>query len=413
MKLFRLCLLVFVLVAAWLGFRNFGSEWNETLVASNAEAKLDTGTVEKGRYLALLGNCTGCHTSPGELAYSGGYGIPTPFGTVHASNLTTNVEVGIGAWSANDFWRAMRHGRSKDGRLLSPAFPYTSYTRITRDDSDAIYAYLKTMAPSDKKTPASTLRFPFDTQAALMVWRALYFSVPKLQEKTQDRGEYLLHGLGHCDACHAPRDRLGGITGDGAERLTGGFISSLKWYAPSLLDLPTGTKVAEYLITGRSGYARASGPMAEVVFHSTQYWKLEDARALESTLDRYSQAPRRKLSVTSDRPAAKTEIGTKVYAEHCEQCHGKNGEGDGADGVIYPALKSNPVVLRQPIGNLVRIIVEGGFGPSTAAHPRPYGMQPYGHILSDLEIAGVLTHIRGSWGNQAPFVTEIEVKPFR
>lgn len=97
---------------------------------------------QRGAYLVQVGNCAVCHTERGGMPFAGGKSIDTPFGSVVSSNITSDKLTGIGAWSAADFWRAMHHGRSKDGRLLYPAFPYTEYTRITRDDTDAIFAYL-------------------------------------------------------------------------------------------------------------------------------------------------------------------------------------------------------------------------------------------------------------------------------
>src|SRR4030095_11148875 len=129
------------------------------------------GQLERGRYLALAGNCAGCHTTRGGAPYAGGVGIETPFGTVFASNLTPDAKSGIGNWSAAEFWRALHNGRSKDGRLLYPAFPYPNFTRITREDSDAIYAYLRSLPPAAAPNLPHKLRFSYDTHAALAVWR--------------------------------------------------------------------------------------------------------------------------------------------------------------------------------------------------------------------------------------------------
>src|ERR1700754_3701159 len=131
--------------------------------------------IARGAYLARAGNCMGCHTAQGGAAYAGGRGVPTPFGTIYEPNLTPDLATGIGAWSASEFWRPLHNGRAADGRLLYPAFPYPNYTRITREDSDAIHAYLRSLAPVHQPNLPHDLRFPFDQQAALAVWRALYF----------------------------------------------------------------------------------------------------------------------------------------------------------------------------------------------------------------------------------------------
>ena len=132
--------------------------------------------VQRGEYLARVGNCMACHTTQGGAPFAGGRGIETPFGVVHSSNLTPDRARGIGSWTSAEFWRAMHHGRSKDGRLLVPAFPYPNYTQVTREDSDAIFAYLQSVPAAPDANRAHALRFPYNTQAALAVWRALFFA---------------------------------------------------------------------------------------------------------------------------------------------------------------------------------------------------------------------------------------------
>jgi mono/diheme cytochrome c family protein len=377
----------------------------ETIVSS-------TELVERGRYLAIVGNCAGCHTLPGNEPYSGGYGVPTPYGVIYAGNLTPHKEQGIGTWSSNDFWRALHNGRSKDGRLLYPAFPYTSYTKVSPQDSNAIFAYLSSLPPSKMVNRPHTLQFPYNTQAALAVWRALYFKpgnyvsadTPANEKNEIDRGGYLVQGLGHCDACHAPRDRLGGVSD--AKALRGGIIPILNWYAPSLATNLISNDVAAYLKVGKTDSHFASGPMAEVVFGSTQFLTDSDAKAIQSYL---ANLPR-DTELKDARAPASSEIGAKVYKDSCEGCHGKNGEGRlGA----YPALAANPAVLQPTPASIVRMIVEGGFGAATAGNPQPYGMPPYGQVLTPFEIAAVITHIRSSFGNNAGFVNEIDVIKFR
>lgn len=157
--------------------------------------------VERGAYLARAGNCMACHTERGGVPYAGGRAVPTPFGAVVSTNLTPDAATGIGAWSAAEFWRAMHHGQSKDGRLLYPAFPYTSFTRVTREDSDALFAFLQSQPVVEQANRAHGLRFPYNTQAALAVWRALYFEPAIFKpEPARDaewnRGAYLARGLG-------------------------------------------------------------------------------------------------------------------------------------------------------------------------------------------------------------------------
>ena len=246
--------------------------------------------IERGRYLALAGNCAGCHTVRGGAAYAGGLGIGTPFGTVYAGNLTPDRTHGIGSWSAAHFWRAMHNGRSKDGRLLYPAFPYPSFTRITREDSDALYAYLRSVPAAATPNTPHRLRFPYDTQAALAVWRALSFAPTTFvandaQSSEWNRGAYLVDGLGHCIACHGARNVLGATQDQ--RGLSGGLIASENWYAPSLTSKREASMadwetrhIVALLKDGTAPGASVSGPMADVVFRSTQHLSEADLTAM-------------------------------------------------------------------------------------------------------------------------------------
>ena len=260
--------------------------------------RADAEVIARGAYLARAGNCQACHSARGGEPYAGGRAIETPFGTVFSSNLTPDADHGLGRWSAPQFWRALHHGRSADGRLLTPAFPYDNTTLISRADSDALYAYLRSVPPVAQAVRAHELRFPFNTQAALAVWRALYFEPREFQADSAqsaewNRGAYLVQGLGHCNACHASRNALGATSGP--LDLGGGLIPVHNWYAPSLTD-PREAGVADWsraeivalLKTGvanrPSGLVTASGPMGEVVLRSTQHLSDADLGAMATYL---------------------------------------------------------------------------------------------------------------------------------
>ncbi|MDP3411947.1 MAG: cytochrome c, partial [Polaromonas sp.] len=374
-------------------------------------------------YLARAGNCAACHTARGGQAYAGGRGIDTPFGTVFSSNLTPDEKTGIGSWTSAHFWRAMHNGRSKDGRLLYPAFPYPNYTQVTREDSDALFAYLRSLPVVEQMPTAHTLRFPYDSQAALAVWRALNFKPGVYQPDPQrsaewNRGAYLVRGLGHCAACHTARNALGASSE--ALDLAGGLIPMQNWYAPSLSS-PQEAGVGDWdhqhivdlLKTGVSPRASATGPMAEVVLRSTQYLSDADLGAMAQFLKEL--APPAPAAVPDApaapaAPAAMLSQGVKLYEKHCAQCHGEQGRGvPGA----YPALAGNRAVTMPQTANLVQIVLNGGYAPATAGNPRPFGMPPFVLELGDSDIAAVLTHIRQSWGNQAGVVTPLEVNRLR
>lgn len=398
---------------------------DETPLSQDADAPFAATPmqVERGRYLALAGNCAGCHTVRGGAAYAGGLGIGTPFGTVYASNLTPDPAHGIGRWSAAHFWRAMHNGRSKDGRLLYPAFPYPSFTRITREDSDALYAYLRSVPAAATPNTPHRLRFPYDTQAALAVWRALSFTpatfvADDAQSSEWNRGAYLVQGLGHCIACHGARNALG-ATQD-KRGLSGGLIAGEDWYAPSLTSKREASvadwdtrHIVALLKDGTTPGASVSGPMADVVFRSTQHLNDADLTAMAVYLKKLpdgTPAPADTPPQPPRREAGTLERGARIYDQRCAYCHGDAGQGAAG---TYPPLAGNRAVNMETPVNLIQMVRQGGFLPSTAGNPRPFGMPPFAHTLDERQIAAVATWLRQSWGARARAVSPQEVARFR
>jgi cytochrome c553 len=387
--------------------------------------KTDNAQVTRGAYLARAGNCMACHTPQGGAEYAGGRPIKTPFGTVYSSNLTADAVAGLGQWSSNDFWQAMHHGRSKNGRLLNPAFPYTNFTQVTRADSDALFAFFKTVAPSSQTNREHAMRWPFGTQAALAAWRSLYFTPGTYsQDATQtaewNRGAYLVRGLGHCSACHTPRNSLGAERTDLPADLSGSMISQQNWYASSL-RFPLGKNesnqhaknIKALLQTGIHQTGAALGPMSEVVRGSTQHLSDGDLNAMVAflkSLPPKSQTEAKPTRTPAGSSSAEQDSGAKLYEKHCVQCHGAQGEGVAG---AYPALAHNRNTTQASPANLVQIVLYGGFAPATHQNPRPFGMPPFVLQMNDKETASVLNYIRRSWGNQAPVVTELEVNQVR
>jgi mono/diheme cytochrome c family protein len=384
--------------------------------------------IEQGRYLALAGNCMACHTTRGSAPFAGGRRIDTPFGGVYSSNLTPDPETGLGRWTAQDFWQAMHRGRSKDARLLAPAFPYNHTSVITRQDSDAIFAWLNTLAPVVQAQPAHTLVWPVGTQPALAVWRSLFFEPSPFQaDKTQsvewNRGAYLVQGLGHCAACHSPRNALGasGAVND----LSGGLMPVANWYAPDLTrDSESGMastplpEIVRLLRTGASDSAQTSGPMGEVVQHSLQHLQETDLQAMSVYLQSRAQSTPQPAPAKAEPARISLQVatlGSAVYERQCLQCHGEQGAGvkTASGEVAYPALAGNRAVLLKDPTNLVQLVLYGGYGPATEGHPRPFGMPPAVLELQDRDIAAVLTHLRTRWGNQASEVTPLQVNRIR
>ncbi|MGK5020878.1 c-type cytochrome [Janthinobacterium sp. LB2P10] len=377
--------------------------------------------VARGAYLAKAGNCMACHTMRGGVAYAGRRALQTPFGTVLSPNITADKETGIGSWTADDFWRAIHNGKSKDGRLLYPAFPYTNYTKVQRADSDALYAYFQRVPPHRQANAPHALRFPYNQQIALAAWRALYFKPGVYQPLTThsmewNRGAYLVQGLGHCSACHSSRNALGGSD----ETLSGGLIPVLGWYAPALTsDAQTGlgdwdtAHIVALLQTGVSPRATVLGPMAEVVRQSSQHMRSDDLQAMAvylKSLPGPAQAAARPPRETSEQVRQQLALGEKLYRAQCASCHQADGKGVPPD---YPPLAGKRALTTDSAVNAIRLVLNGGFAPGTSSNARPYGMPPFGAAMDDAEIAAVVTYVRASWGNNAPAVSALEVNRYR
>ena len=380
--------------------------------------------VQHGEYLTRAGDCMACHTERGAEPYAGGVALTTPFGVFYAPNITPDRETGIGTWTAEDFWGALHEGKSKNGELLYPAFPYTNYTKITRADADDMFAYLQSVAPIRKARRPHELDFPYNERKLLLAWRALYFRPGEYQndpakDAQWNRGAYLVIGLGHCDACHSTRNVLGAVPSDA--QTVGGLIPVQNWYAPSLTsNRETGLgdwdidEVVDLLKTGVSARGAVFGPMAIVVYHSLQYLNEADLTAMATYLKAQCQQDEPAQPAQIKVPAAQAEAllrqGGQLYEKQCAGCHQRRGEGVPR---IYPALANNEsILMRYPI-NAIRIVVNGGFPPSTHGNPRPYGMPPFGQDLSDQEIAAVVSYVRQSWGNHALPVSPAEVSSAR
>ena len=385
--------------------------------ASPADWAVNPANVARGAYLARAGNCIGCHTARGGAAYAGGRALATPFGTLYGPNLTPDAATGLGQWSADDFWNALHNGRSRDGRYLYPAFPFPHYTKTTRADADALYAYFRSLAPVRQPNVAHAVQFPFNTQLALAGWR-LFFFKPGVQAATPtrnaswNRGAYLVEGLGHCSACHSARNAFGAS----APGLQGGMIPVLNWYAPSLSSAAEAglaswpqQEIVQLLHTGVTARATVIGPMAEVVANSLQYLSPADVGAMAGYLK--SLPPTAANEEMKVKPSASAmTAGGKLYDTHCVECHGSDGRGLAP---AYPPLAGNRAVTMRESANVARIILQGGFAPGTAGNPRPYGMPPFAHVLNDDDVAQVMTYVRSSWGNRGNEVTAAQVNRYR
>lgn len=410
-----------VLVLVLLLFAALAWLWPEPEVPPPAQATPTPALPEqiaRGAYLARAGNCQACHTARGGAPYAGGRAIPTPFGTFYTPNITPEPETGIGRWTAEEFYRALHEGRSRDGRPLYPAFPYTNYTRITRADSDALFAHLRAVPAVRNAAQPHELRFPYRYRPLLAGWRLLYFRPGTYEPEPSrgpqwNRGAYLVQGLGHCSACHESRNALGAIRS--RDNPAGGLV--LNWYAPSLhASSEAGVQgqpvaaVARLLGTGVSDHASLLGPMAEVTYESLQHLSASDLEAMAlylSTLPNGGAPTAAAAADLKDRgERERFEAGALIYERDCAGCHGAQGEGRPP---AAPALAGNRALRMASTVNPIRVVLFGGYPPGTAGNPRPFGMPPFGHHLSDEEIAAVLSYTRGAWNNGAGPVHAYEV----
>jgi mono/diheme cytochrome c family protein len=403
-------LVLLVLVALWwaAGRDREGGEAPPPATAANPDP------VQHGRELVALADCKSCHTARGGAAFAGGRAIPTPFGTFYSPNITSDSKTGLGGWSSTDFWHALHNGYSKDGTLLYPTFPYTNYTKISRRDSDAMFAYLHTIAPVSQANHPHELAFPYNHRLLLVAWRALFFR-PGVYESQSghsaawNRGAYLVQGVAHCSACHETRNALGATETKAGP--SGGLV--LDWYAPSLTspqeagvqswsepDIVTLLKTG--VVASNTTKATTSGPMAEVVSESLQQASDDELHAMANYLQSLpvTNAPdgNGAANPQDQIPPALLAAGKSLYGKNCADCHGDHGEGREP---AAPALAGNRAVTMSSAVNPIRMVLFGGYAPGTAGNPRPFGMPPYSLVLSDEEIAEVLLYVRSSWGNAA------------
>jgi len=373
-------------------------------------------TIARGKELAVAGDCASCHTADPAKPFAGGKRIDTPFGGIYSPNLTPDRDSGLGAWSDDEFYRALHDGVAPDGSRYYPAFPYPNFTKMTRDDALAIRAYLATLTPIHNTRPPPQLRWPLNYRVVMRGWNLLFFRPGTFQpdpnrSEPWNRGAYLVEGVAHCGACHTPKNMFGA---DKRGRLYGGGRVQ-GWFAPRLDSAErSGLKswsvddIVEYLQSGRNGRSHADDLMAEVVVHSTSQMSDADVRAIAIYLkDLPAGAP--EPAVTPP-PPPDMAAGAAVYAHACIACH--EADGSGAPR-IYPPLPGNANLQSADPLSTLRIIIDGAQTVTTPRAPNTGSMPAYGEKLSDSEIADVATYIRNSWGNAAPAVTQAQAAKAR
>lgn len=388
---------------------------NITLVPAQATSFAE---IERGRYLSRVGDCIACHTAEGGQPFTGGRPIPTPFGVIYSTNITPDQETGIGAWTGEDFYNAMHEGVDDEGHHLYPAFPYPWFTRVSRTDVQAIRTFLLTIDPIRQKNKPTQFIWPLNWRPLMAVWNTFYFHAGDFQPDPAksdkwNRGAYIVETLGHCGACHSPKNALGAVKGEG--RLRGGD-SGEHWYAPSLANnLREGVggwsaaEIIEYLKTGSNVKAAAVGPMAEVVKNSTQYLSNADLDAVATYL---KEAPEETGQNTKTIEIDKQVLtrGEALYADQCTGCHMHDG---GGLTQVFPPLKGNAAVQAEHPDTVIHMILTGSRMAATESKPTGLAMPAFDWKLDDNEIADLASYIRNAWGNHASLVSAASVAEAR
>ncbi|MDJ0387486.1 c-type cytochrome [Roseomonas sp. E05] len=389
-----------------------------TTLATAARADSDNFTeLQRGRYLTTAGDCMGCHIGPDGQSMAGGNLLETPFGNIAVPNITPDNKTGIGTWSAQDFYEAMHVGKRPDGTHLYPAFPYTSFTKMSRADTDAVYAYLRAQEPVANEVDRNTLPFPFNIRLAMWAWNRLNFTPGEFKPDPQrseayNRGAYLVEGPGHCGLCHTPRNFMGGDAA--SDELKGGALQG--WFAPNITaDKHLGigawseAEIVDYLRTGHTARTAASGPMSEVVAYSTSQMTDADLKAIATYLRERSA-----VGAPAPQPVASTDphmqAGAAIYEDSCAACHARDGQGVAG---MFPRLADNQLVQQTDPSGILHVVLQGSRSVAAPQAVTAPAMPSLRWRLSDQQVADVATFIRNSWGNAAAAVTTDQVKTMR
>lgn len=426
-RILFICLLIAVVFAggayayAWRGTIEPVSEADLQATIEGFSPEL----VAEGAKLAAVGNCIACHTVPDSRAFSGGLPLPTPFGTIHSTNITPDRETGIGTWSEAAFQRAMREGVDREGNHLYPAFPYDHYTRVSDEDNRALYAFLMTRQPVKAEALANDLPFPLTYRPLLAGWKLLFldegtFEVNTAKGEPWNRGRYLVEGLGHCGACHTPRNALGAVDSD--RHLGGGESEGWEAYAinaDSKAPVPwTEDSLAFYLRNGwHELHGVSRGPMAEVtgnlgllpdediramavyvadVMGEPSPERREKGERLRETFGSRERAVQTSDSQTSVSAGGSGHPGEAIYQASCANCH----EGDRS--LPYGGLNfelSTAINAPDP-QNIITVTL---FGLPPADGEPSAIMPPYANTLNDAQMADLLAYMRERFSDEDPW----------
>ncbi|MGB9648453.1 MAG: cytochrome c [Stellaceae bacterium] len=383
------------------------------------------GPLVRGEYLTRAADCAACHTAPGGKQFAGGRAFKLPFGTLYSPNITADKETGIGDWSDDDFIRALHKGIGKDGKYLYPAFPYPSYTLMTRNDALAIKTYLFSLKPIRDVAPADNLAFPFNQRYLMVFWNLLFNPDhrfrPNIDQTAEwNRGAYLSEALGHCGDCHTPRNLFQAL--DSRQKYAGAVIEGWKAYNITLdpvwgIGAWSTPQLVEYLSTGHALHrSTAAGPMGGAVDDGLRFLVKDDLSSMTAYLKSIppladSKNPAAVRTPPAGMSMAKAVIsvgggqslGLRVFEGACASCHSFDGSGTITP---YAALAGNRSVNDPEAVNLTQVLFDG------ARLHTPDGtvfMPSFGAGYSDAEIAAVANYVTGRFGTSASSVTPDEV----
>ncbi len=415
MKRFRkiIYILIILAVAAFL----FLSWWeNRTPNTPKQHVSATPEVIAQGDYLAKIGDCTSCHTKEDGAFLAGGYAMDTPFGTIYSSNLTPSEDYGIGRWTSDDFYRAMTEGVAPPHRNIYPAMPYTYFANITREDSDALYAYLMSLPEIDVAVPKNALPFPFNQRMLLLGWNMLFFNkdpLPPASEGNSEawkRGEYIANTLGHCAMCHSPMGDFGNLQRD--QILQGGVLG--EYQAPNLTPAGlaergwTKEDLKTYFKEGIAPQGSAFSEMYLVIQNSTRHFTDEDIEALATYLTGDKPLPPRKIevkTVTNDQLE-----GRDLYINMCSGCH--SADGLGKPSVAVPMV-GNSTVNNPDSRNLITSVLEGIPWQTFSNYERFQAMPGFKDNLSNEQIAKLVNYMRVTWADLPGDITAETVEQFR
>jgi mono/diheme cytochrome c family protein len=362
----------------------------------------DPDMVARGSYLARAADCMPCHTSARDKTYAGGLRMNTPFGVMYSPNITPDRETGIGAWTFDEFKKALHSGIRADGQFLYPTMPFDAFTKISEDDLKALWSYIRSLPPIKQQNRENELTFPFSIRYGMLVWRMLFFRAqwfePDPAKSAQwNRGAYLVEALAHCGDCHTPRNLMGATIA--SERFKGAKID--QWYAPDITPEALAktnrwdkSQLIAFLKKGAANNSTVLGPMQEVVHDSLSFLTSDDLEAMATyLLDVTNGTSAPALVAAKKLPPEIAAHAAKLYADNCATCHQANGQGVAGS---IPPLAGNPAVIATKPFDTLSVLLQGV--PARDGIP---AMPSFAGSLNDNDVAELANYVRTNWGNTA------------